>query len=139
MAYYNKIGILIMNELGDKFLVCEKDLTNVTADYIMPGGQFTEDTVEECIVNEMREELSVEVNLDNLTLIGEYTDVAAGKPDRDVCIKLYTGVKLLNEPVPSTEIKAIHWIGKNNLENKRISPIVRNKILPDLINRSILL
>jgi hypothetical protein len=43
--------------------VCEKDPNNMTADYIMPGGQFTEATVFECIVNEMREELSAEVDL----------------------------------------------------------------------------
>lgn len=138
MAFYNKIGVLIQNEARDRFLVCEKDAGNVTSDYIMPGGQFTEETVEECIKNELKEELGVEVNLKNLTFINEYIDIAAGHTDRDVSIRLYTGVKLDRTPTPQTEIKQLHWINASDIENIRVSPIIRNKIIPDLLQRGLL-
>lgn len=138
MAYYNKIGLLVLNKESTKFLVCEKSAENVTSDYIMPGGQFEEDTVEECLTNEIQEELSCKVDLKSLEFVGEYTDVAAGRPNRDVSIKLYRG-NLTGEPKPSTEIKKIHWIGKEDIKNLKISPIIKNKIIPDLISRKILL
>lgn len=137
MAYYNKIALLVLNEENDKFLAVQKYKQNVTDDYIMPGGQFDEDTIEECLVAEMKEELNSRLELNSLEYIGEYSDVASGRPDRDVSIRLYRG-ELLDNPVPSTEIEFLHWIGKNDISDPKISPIIRNKIIPDLIKRNIL-
>ena len=138
MAYYNKIGLLILSEDRTKFLVCEKAPENVTSDYIMPGGKLEESDEMECLKNEIDEELGCAVDFDSLVLMGEHTDVAAGRPDRDVCIKLYQG-KVVGEPRPNTEIKYLHWIGKDAVMNARVSPIIRNKIIPDLVVRKILL
>ncbi len=118
-------------------MVVQKYPQNVTADYIMPGGQFEEETVEECLKNEIKEELNCEVDFDSIEYIDEYSDVAAGRSDRDVSIKLYKG-SIIGDPQPSTEIQFIHWIGKSNVSNEKISPIVRNKIIPDLVKKSIL-
>lgn len=137
MAYYNKIGMLIFNEEKTKFLVCEKSPEHVTSDYIMPGGKLEEENDIECLKAEIKEELNCEVDVGSLTFIDEYTDVAAGRPDRDVSIRLYTG-NIIGVPTPSTEIKNIHWIGADDQTNSRISPIIRNKILPDLISKRVL-
>ncbi len=137
MAYYNKIGLLVMNRQKTRFLVCEKSAEDITSDYIMPGGQFHEKTVKDCLKNEIKEELDCEIDFQTLEFIGEYTDAAAGQPKRKVSIKLYKGT-LIGNPKPSTEIKRIHWIGKKDKENLRVSPIIRNKIIPDLIKRNIL-
>jgi len=138
MAYFNKIGLLILNKEKTKFLVCEKSKENVTSDYIMPGGQFEEKSVEECLRNEIKEELNCKIDFKSLKYIGEYVDVAAGMPNKDVSIKLYSG-KIIGKPVPSTEIKFIHWIGKEDKNNLRVSPIIRNKIIPDLVRKKILI
>lgn len=137
MAYYNKIGLLILNNASTKFLVCQKYAKNVTADFIMPGGQFTEATVEECLKNEIGEELGCEIDLKTLKYIGEYHDVASGRPGRDVLIQLYAA-KLIGKPVPSTEVEYIHWIGKTDRNNPNLSPIIKNQIIPDLTIRNIL-
>ena len=137
MAYYNKIGFLILNDGRSKFLVCEKAPEHVTSDYIMPGGKNDELDEMQCLKNEIREELACAIDETSIEFVGEYTDVAAGRSDRDVTIRLFSG-RILGVPTPSTEIKQIHWIGKKDLENKRISPIIRNKILPDLIARGVL-
>lgn len=141
MAYYNKIGILILNEDKTGFLVCEpgdKYLEKSVTQYLMPGGQLTEDSIEECIKNETKEELDTEVDFKTLKFIGDYIDVAATSPDKDVSIKLYEA-KLLGNPKPSSEIGALHWIGKDDISNEKVSPIIRNKIIPDLIKRKIIL
>ena len=137
MAYYNKIALLILSDEQTKFLVCEKSPENVTSDYIMPGGKLEEATEVECLKNEMREELSCDLDTESLEYVGEYVDVAAGRPNRGVSIKLYKG-KIIGTPAPSTEIKFIHWIGKEDQNNQRVSPIIRNKIIPDLVEKGIL-
>ena len=134
---FNKIGLLVLNASGDKFLVCEKDKKDVTSDYLMPGGQLEELSDLACLRREIREELNCAVNFDTLRYLGLYQDVAAGFTDRFVRIKLYSG-ELIGQPVASSEIKHLHWIGRSDVENQRVSPIIRKKIIPDLINRDIL-
>lgn len=138
MAYYNKIGLLILSEDQTKFLVCEKYPQFVTSDYIMPGGKFEEATEIETLKAEIKEELNCEIDIKSLEYITEYTDIAAGRPDRDVSIRLYRG-KIIGTPTPSTEIKEVHWISKEDQINPKVSPIIRNKIIPDLVKRGILM
>lgn len=140
MAYYNKIGLLILNDDQTKFLVCEpgklyKEKTVIA--WLMPGGILQEDSDIECLKAEIKEELDCQVDISSLELIGEYTDVAASNPDRDVMIRLYRG-KVIGDPKPSSEIGALHWIGKEDKDNPKVSQIIRNKIIPDLIIRGIL-
>ena len=140
MAYYNKIGLLILNEDNTKFMVCEpgdKYTEKAVTQFLMPGGKLEEESEVECLKREIKEELDCEVDVSSLKYIDEYTDVAA-TPGRDVMIKLYQG-KILGEPKASSEIGALHWIGKDDLTNPRLSPILNNKILPDLIKRGILI
>lgn len=136
MAYFNKIGLLLFNEDCTRFLVCEKN--NFTSDFIMPGGQL--DVAEgdiECLAREIDEELAVKLDEASLEYINEYVDVAAGDQTKDVSIKLYEG-KIIGDPKPSTEIIKFHWIGKEDLSHPRLSPIIKNKILPDLIAKKLL-
>lgn len=136
MAYYNKIGLLILSEDHKKFLVCQKYAQNVTADYIMPGGKNDEGDDYECLHNEIKQELDCEVDFDTLEYIGTYEDIAAGRPGRTVEIKLYQG-NIIGNPKPSEEVEFIHYIDKEALNNTRVSPIIRTKILPDLLARGI--
>lgn len=137
MAYYNKIGLLILNDDESKFLVCQKYKQNVTDEYIMPGGKNDEGDDIECLKNEISQELSCEIDLSTLSYIGEYRDVAAGFSDRDVEIRLYRG-RIIGAPIPSSEIEALYWIGKSDRNNNKVSRIIRNKIIPELVTRNIL-
>ncbi|MBU4337937.1 hypothetical protein KKB43_06510 [Patescibacteria group bacterium] len=85
MAYYNKIGLLILNNDQTKFLVCEpgeKYLEKSVTQYLMPGGQFTENSEKECLIAEIKEELNCEVDLKSFEFIGEYIDAAAAAGTR---------------------------------------------------------
>ncbi|MFA6064839.1 MAG: NUDIX domain-containing protein [archaeon] len=138
MAYYNKIGLLVLNSDQTKFLVCMKAKSAKDYFYLMPGGKIEKgETDIECLVREIKEELSCKVDLPSLKFIAEYIDVAAGHPDKEVSIKLYSG-KLIGSPVPSMEIKEIHWVGKEAVNDPKNSPISTNKIIPDLVKNGIL-
>lgn len=140
MAYYNKIGLLVLNKDKTKFLVCEPGLLykgKRVTQYLMPGGLLEEDSDIECLKTEIKEELSCGVDIKSLELVGEYIDVAASDPNRDVIIRLYKG-NLIGRPRPSTEIGAFHWVGKNDINNPKVSAIIKNKIIPDLVKRKIL-
>jgi hypothetical protein len=91
----------------------------------------------ECLVEEIGEELAVKTDEKSLRFVNEYIDVAAGDLTKDVSIRLYEG-KIIGEPKPSTEIIKFHWIGKDDLSHPRLSPIIKNKILPDLIAKNML-
>lgn len=133
-----KVGLLLLSGDRRQILVCEKGEDDVTTQYIMPGGQFMEDTVEECLKNEIREELDCDVDTSTIEFVGRYSDVAAGMVDAIVEIDLYSA-SINGQPRPSTEIRQLHWIGAEDIDNMRVSPIVRNGILPDLVARGILL
>lgn len=136
MAYFNKIGLLLLNDDQSKFLTCEKN--NFTTDLIMPGGQREDgENDTECLAREIGEEMAVKLDEMNLKFIGEYTDVAGGDSTKDVAIKLYKG-KVIGEPKPSAEIIRFYWLGKDDLTNPRLSPVIKNKIIPDLIAKKIL-
>jgi hypothetical protein len=147
MAYYNKIGLLILNDDATQFMVCEPGraygvnvndpAARVVKQFLMPGGQIDEGmSDEDSLAGEIQEELSCQLDRDSLERIGEYTDRAA-TPGRDVMIRLYKG-KVIGTPTPSTEIGALHWVGKEDLQNESLSPIIRNKIIPDLVEKNIL-
>lgn len=137
MAYWYKIGLLVLNDDATKFLVCEKDKSDITADYIMPGGQMEEENAVDCLTREIKEELDCDIDTKSLVYVGEYADVAAGEPDHEVVIELYQGT-LIGEPKPSMEIKYLHWIGKEDKDNMRVSAIIRNKIIPAIVEKKIL-
>lgn len=140
MAYYNKIGLLILSEDKKKLLVCEPGSSykeKRVQQYIMPGGQLEEKSDKECLQREIKEELDTEIEEKSIELIDEYTDVSAAGPDRDVMIRLYKG-DLVGTPKPSSEIGGLHWVGKEDINNPKVSPIIKNKIIPDLIKRKIL-
>ena len=135
MSDFLKVGLLIVKNIGGKkkFLVCQKD--NFTSQYIMPGGQIDKDDEIECLREEIREELDSSFDSDKLSYLGTYEDVAAGAEDRKVIIKLYKG-ELLENPKPSSEIIKLIWLGKNDDLND-VSPVIKNKIIPDLEKRKI--
>lgn len=137
MAYWYTIGLLTLNKDSTKFLVCEKERDDITDLYIMPGGQMEEQSAEECLKNEVKEELNCEVDLSSLKYIGEYSDAADGETDRDLVMEVYQG-RLIGEPSASSEIKHIHWIGKEDANNPHVSSIIRNKIIPSLVEKGIL-
>jgi len=136
MADINKAGVLIIED--DKFMLCRKNDT--TTKLIIPGGSIeAEESPEDCIIREVCEELGKEVQLSELQYLETYEDIAAyddPKIQKTVKIILYQA-KMTGAPIPSSEIVEIIWFDSNSDINE-LSPIIKNKILPDIINKKIL-
>lgn len=136
MADINKAGVLIIKD--SNFLVCRKK--DETSKLIMPGGSIEMgENPEECVAREVHEELGDEVELSELRYVGTYEDSAAyDDPSikKTVQIILYRG-KIKGEPIPSSEIAELIWFNPQ-LNKNELSPIIKNKILPDLVRRNIL-
>lgn len=138
MADINKSALLILNEDKTKFLVNRKLKDGVLSDWLMPGGKIEPgETIDKSLVREIKEELDCNLDSDSLEFICEYEGPAANQPGKFVNIKLYSG-SIIGEPVASSEIFSLGWLGKDDQENMEASEIIRTKIIPDIIERKIL-
>lgn len=134
MTHIYKIGLAVIRD--GKLLLCRP---HAFPDLLMPGG--TRDGTEDYITNllrEVREELGDNACLqaDKLTYLGNFKDRAAGKTERTVEIELYLG-ELAGELRASSEIVELIWYSPGN-GNYKVSDIVKNKIIPFLIDKSLL-
>lgn len=133
MADFNKVGLLVVED--DAFLVCRKN--NYTSKLIMPGGQIEPgESVEECLLREVREELGENIRLENVEYFGTYIDKAASDDptiDKTVEIQLYEA-RMMGTPTPSSEVVELVWFNEQG-NREELSAIIKNKILPDLIER----
>src|SRR5664280_3138207 len=75
-----------------------------------PGGKREADeTFEECLVREIREELGVDISVGEL-----FEEVTHAYPEKSVQLKFFICQLLAGEPQP-LECAAVKWIGKTEL------------------------
>lgn len=97
---------------------------------LLPGGKphKNEDYLS-CLKREIKEELGTEIKEETLRFLGSFEDVAASE-DAILRVELYTG-ELAKTPKPRNEVKRLVWFGKKN-NHERLSPVIRNEIMPYL-------
>jgi 8-oxo-dGTP pyrophosphatase MutT (NUDIX family) len=130
-----KFGLAVIED--NKLLLCEP---YAFKDLILPGGiKEADESHVDNLLREVSEELGEDAILDTTSLmyIGKFEDVAAGRSYRLVEIDLYIG-SLGGRLTPSSEIKELHWFSPKD-DHDRLSAIIRNKILPYLIEHKYLL
>jgi 8-oxo-dGTP diphosphatase len=133
MADYHKAGLL--HSKDGRVLLCRKKHT--TSLLILPGGTFEPgETAEDCLRRECREELG-EVEVSNLSYLGEYESAAAGQAGKTVKIELYAG-ELEGLPAAHSEIQDLVWFGPGD-DAELLAPSLRDVIFPDLRRRAILI
>ncbi|MDE1874174.1 MAG: NUDIX domain-containing protein [Candidatus Micrarchaeota archaeon] len=136
VKHYYKIGLLTLNKEGTKFLVIEKFHGDVGyQEYQMPGGQIEKETEMDCLKRETKEELDCGIKSESVEYVGKYEGPAAG--GGLLTMTIYRA-ELIGDPKPSSEIKSLHWIGKEYQTDLRASEFIRTRIFPDLIRKGIL-
>jgi 8-oxo-dGTP diphosphatase len=131
-ADYHKVGLLTQRD--GRILLCRK--RTGTQLLILPGGCIEAgENHEQCLRRELREELGP-VDVSGVEFIGAYRENAAGDSERTVQIELYRG-ELTGPPAPHSEIAELVWFGPMD-DRAQLAPSIANRILPDLLRRSIL-
>ena len=105
---------------------------------LMPGGKpNVGEFSESALKREIMEELSCSIDEKTITFLGTFEDIAAGSNDSIVRIDLYTGT-LIGAPKPSSEIEELVWISSKDVSLPQLSAIIKNKILPFLVGKNML-
>lgn len=82
----------------------------------------------ECLLREIKEELAAEIDKDSIEFLEEFEDIAHGRENTFVNIRMYTG-RLLNEPKPSSEVVELAYFD-TSVDPKHLSQIAKTKIFP---------
>ncbi|HXH36316.1 MAG TPA: NUDIX domain-containing protein [Plantibacter sp.] len=83
----------------------------------MPGGKIDADeTPSEAAVREAREETAVEIDVAEVELLFTVVTQAHGEPDGRLVRMHVFAAETDQEPRPSAEVSAVHWVGTESLE-----------------------
>lgn len=93
------------------------------------GGKIEEGESEiDCLKREVREEVECEIDEPSLKFLIELEDVAHGKDEAMLNLKLYEG-KLIGEPKPSSEIVEIAYFD-TTVDKKHLSTFAQRTLFP---------
>lgn len=127
-----KYGLIILK--NKSFLINRKYNTTL---FLLPGGKPEKnETIEKCLIREIEEECAVDLDLNSISFLGDFQDLAANEPNTIISMKVYVG-KIIGEPKPSSEIEEQKWFKKGDDVNI-LSAILKNKILPVLIEKKLI-
>jgi 8-oxo-dGTP pyrophosphatase MutT (NUDIX family) len=97
--------------------------------YICLGGKIEPgETDVECLVREVREEASVEIDLSSIKYLAEFEAPAYGHEDTILHEKLYIG-RLIGDPTPSSEVVALQYVDSNENPD-HLTAITREFMFP---------
>lgn len=93
------------------------------------GGKIEEGESDvDCLKREVKEEVGCSLNESSIKFLTEFEDVAHGKEDTLVNIKMYKG-KLSGTPKPCSEVVEIGWFDSTS-DKKHLAVIAQRTIFP---------
>lgn len=138
MADIYVAGLLLLNESCTELLLTRSE-SKMVPHWILPCGSIEPgESSLEAMTREVKEELACDVDLKTISFIGEYEGPASGRLEQTVNIQLFKG-KVLGTPKANEEIVEVKWFDASTIDNPMVSEIIKDKIIPDLLSKKILL
>lgn len=101
--------------------------------FIDPGGKIEDgETAKQALVRELKEELSIDVNENDLELFGEYVAEAANHKGRTVHMQAFVVKKYRGEIKASSEIEELRWLTSEVPSDIKVGSIFGGEVLPAL-------
>ncbi|EHQ8971370.1 NUDIX domain-containing protein [Escherichia coli] len=118
---------IITDEKGRLLLVRKRG----TVYFMQPGGKIEPvEDAQSALIRELREELNLDLLPEELTPIGEFTEIAANEPGHMLHACMFSTEKCINEVQPAAEIEEILWLSPSDVSFKQLAPLTANKIVP---------
>lgn len=120
-------GVLIKDR---KFLVGRsKGKTH----FVAPGGKLELGEIsEQALIRELKEELTIEIVLQDLEKFGTFYALAAEQEDKYLQMDVFLVSQWSGDIQPSGEIEEIMWIDSSVPDETQLGSIFRHEVLPRL-------
>jgi len=107
--------------------------------FASPGGKIDDDeTYEEALIRELKEELDISVTADDFEKFGTYTDFVINDKSKKIQQAVFLVKSWQGELKPSGEIEEIQWVGSVLPKNMSPDSIFEREVIPRLKNANII-
>jgi mutator protein MutT len=122
-----KIAAALIIDAQQRLLLVRKHNTQY---FMQPGGKIDDnESPADCLIRELREELNINVERDDLQTTGSFHAVAANEPDHLVTAELFLLRKSF-DAAPAAEIAEAVWVSLQDKNQYPLAPLTRDHVFP---------
>lgn len=124
-------GVLLSNK---RFLVARSKGKDI---FVAPGGKLEADeTPEQALQRELREELGIDVSLDALSPFGTFYADAAGETGARLRMDVFLVSNWQRDIAPAHEVEEVRWIDSG--DSLKLGSIFEHEVLPRLKQKALI-
>ncbi|HET8709244.1 MAG TPA: NUDIX domain-containing protein [Candidatus Saccharimonadales bacterium] len=104
-----------------------------------PGGKpEAEETAEQALIRELKEELSIDVSMADFEKFGEFHAMANGHKDTPIIMTMFTVHSWQGEITPTSEIEELAWFDSHKDPAMQIGSIMEHDVMPRLVAQGLI-